>query len=80
MYKAKVTDDFDNVTSISYTDTLNDYDSISSANMILSNCTDKENNFDTIIPTILFTIPFGLSFLCSITLLVYTLIKPLFNK
>ena len=52
-----------------------DYD-----NMTLSNCTNNENNIDTIIPALLFTIPCGLSFLCLISLMVNTLIKPLFKK
>ena len=37
-------------------------------------------NIDIIIPALLFTIPCGLSFLCLISLMVYTLIKPLFNS
>ena len=45
--------------------------------MTLSNCTNNENNIDIVIPTLLLTKPCGLSFLC---LMVYTLIKPLFNN
>ena len=45
----------------------------------LSNCTDNENNIDIIIPALSFTIPCGPSFLCLISLMVYNLIKPLFN-
>ena len=45
-----------------------------------NNCTINENNIDKIIPTLLFTIPCGLSFLCLISLLVYTLNKPLISK
>ena len=52
-----------------------DYD-----NMTPINCTDNEYNIDIIKPTLLFTIPCGLSFLCFMSLIVYTLIKPLFNK
>ena len=37
-------------------------------------------NIDFIIPVLLFIIPCGLSFICLISLSVYTLIKPLFNK
>ena len=48
--------------------------------MTLCNCTDNENNIDIIIPALLFTIPCGLSFLCLISLMVYTLVKPLINK
>ena len=45
------------------------------------NITDTiDCNIDIIIPALLFTIPCGLSFLCLISLMVYTLIKPLFNK
>ena len=52
-----------------------DYDNITS-----NNCTDNENNIDIIIPALLFTIPSGLSFLCLISLMVYTSVKPLINK
>ena len=41
---------------------------------------DNTTDIDIIIPTLLFTIPCGLSFLCLMSLMVYTLIKPLFNK
>ena len=52
-----------------------DYD-----NMTLCNCTDNENDIDIITPALLFTIPYGLSFLCLISLIVYTLFKPLINN
>ena len=52
-----------------------DYD-----NMTLCNCTNNKNDIDIIIPALLFTIPCGLSFLCLMSLMVYTLLKPLFNK
>ena len=45
------------------------------------NCTnnDNDNNIEIIIP--LFTIiPCGLSLICLLSLMVYTLIKPLINK
>ena len=46
---------------------------------IKSNCTNNDKNIEIIIP--LFTIiPCGMSHICLISLLVYTLIKPLFNK
>ena len=48
--------------------------------MTLSNCTNNENNIDIPIPALLFTIPCGITFLCLISLMVYTLIKLLFNK
>ena len=58
MYITNITNDYDNVTSSNYTD----YD-----NMTLCNCTNSENNFDIILPALLFTIPCGLSFLCLIS-------------
>ena len=61
MYVMNVIDD--------YTDELDDYD-----NMTLFNCTSNESNIEIIIPTILLTFPCGLSFLCLMSLLVYTLI------
>ena len=51
-----------------------DYDNITS-----NNCTDNEKDIDIIIPALLFTIPCGLPFLCLLSLMVYTLVKPLFN-
>ena len=68
MYVTNVTNDYDNIT--------NDYDNISS----LSNCTDSEFNIDIIIPSLLLTIPCGLSFLCLLSPVVYFLIKHLFNN
>ena len=56
------------------TNVTDDYD-----NMTLSNCTNNENKIDIVIPALLITIPCGLSFLCLMSLMVYTLIKPLFN-
>ena len=78
MYIANVTNDFDNITSSIFTD----YDNVTSSadNMTLPICTFHENDIDIFIPTLLFTIPCGLSFLCFLSLIVYTLIKPLFNK
>ena len=49
-------------------------------NISLCNCTNIENDIDIIIPALLFTIPCGLSFLCLISLMLYTLIKPLMRK
>ena len=57
-----------------------DLDNITSTNTSIYNCTDSENDIDIIIPALLFTIPCGLSFLCLISLMVYTLIKSLINK
>ena len=57
-----------------YVTNVTDYDNITS-----TNCTKNENNIAIIIP--LFTIiPCGLSLICFISLMVYTLIKPLFEK
>ena len=52
-----------------------DYDNIS-----FCNCTENEKDIHIIIPALLFTIPSGLSFLCLISLMVYTLIKRLIRK
>ena len=68
MYKTNVTD-YDKMTE-------NYGDSFSINNI----CTPNENNNDIIIPTFLFKIPCGLSFLCLMSLMVYTLVKPLFNN
>ena len=60
-----------------------DYDNITgSDNMTLCNCTNNDNNdtnIEIVIPLITI-IPCGISLICLISLLVYTLIKPLFNK
>ena len=58
------------------TNITDDYNDTSS---IHNNCTDKENNFDIIIPALLFITPCGISFLCLISIMVYTLVKPLIN-
>ena len=58
------------------TNVTDDYNDTLSKNNI---CTINDNNIEIIIP--LFTkIPCGLSLFCLISLMVYTLIKPLFNK
>ena len=41
---------------------------------------NKDCDLDIIIPVLLFSIPFGLHFLCIISIMVYTLVKPLINK
>ena len=48
--------------------------------MTLCNCTDNENDIDIIIPALLFITPCGISFVCIISLLVYTLIKPFMRE
>ena len=52
-------------------DNITEYDSTTDTN---------DCNIDIIIPALLFTIPCDLSFLCLTSLMVYTLIKPLFNN
>ena len=44
------------------------------------NCTNNEKNIDINIPTLLLTLPSGLSFLCLMSSMVYKLIKPIFKK
>ena len=61
--------DYDNMTD-DYNDSLS----------IKNNCTLNENNIDIFLPSLLLTIPCGLPFLCLLSLMVYTLIKPLFNN
>ena len=60
-----------------------DYDNITdSDNMTLCNCTNNDSNdvnIEIVIPLI-GIIPCAMSLICLISLMVYTLIKPLFNK
>ena len=61
-----------NITNITDLDNITEYD---------NNTTDiNDCNIDIIIPALLFTIPCGLSFICLISLMLYTLIKPLITK
>ena len=54
-----------------------DYNDTLSVN---NNCTNNENsNIEIVIP-LLTIIPCGMSLICLISFMVYTLIKPLFNK
>ena len=46
---------------------------------INNNCTNSENNIEMIIPLVT-KIPCGLSLICLISLMINTLIKPLFDK
>ena len=51
-------------------------------NMTLCNCTTNDNNntnIEIVIPLITI-IPCAVSLICLVSLMVYTLIKPLFNK
>ena len=65
------------ITSVTDYDNLND--DYNNGISIKNNCKNKENNIDIIIPTLLLTIPGGLSILFSISLMVYALIKLLFK-
>ena len=60
-----------NIINVTDLDNITEYD----------NTTDTNDcNIDIIIPALLFTIPCGMSFLCLISLMVYTLVKPLINR
>ena len=61
--------DYDNMTD-DYNDSLS----------IKNNCIINEKNIDIIVPALSFTTPYGLSFLCLKSLMVYTLIKTLSNN
>ena len=66
-----------NITNVtSYDNITDEYINTLSIN---NNCTNNDNNIDIVIPLITI-IPCGLSFLCLISLMVYTLIKPLIRK
>ena len=65
MYIKNITNDYDNIT---------DYDNTPSIN-----CTNSENNIEIVIPLITI-IPCGMSLVCLISLMVYTLIKPLIRR
>ena len=56
-----------------------DYDNISSTNISLCNCTNNDNNIEIVIPLITI-VPCLMSLICLLSLMVYTLIKHLFNK
>ena len=57
----------------------NDYDNFFGLNFTI-NCADNENNIDLIMPTLLPSVRCGLSFLYLMSLMLYTLIKPLFSN
>ena len=46
---------------------------------INNNCTNNDNNIEIIKP-LFTTIPCGMSLICLLFLMVFTLIKPFFNK
>ena len=58
------------------TNITDDYNDTISIN---DNCTNNDDNIEITIPLITI-IPCGMSLICLISLMVYTLIKPLFNK
>ena len=61
---------------------ITDVDNITDFDMSLCNCTNNDNdniNIDIVIP-LLTIIPCIMSLICQISLMVYTLVKPLFNK
>ena len=70
MHVINISDVYDNYTSSIYTD----YD-----NIFFAHCTNKQHDNDIIIPTLLLTIPCGLSYLCLMSLVVYILNKLFFN-
>ena len=86
MYISNITDDYNDTLTTNITDAYNDTlatnntddynDSLSKNN----NCANNEINTDKTVPTLLLTIPFGLSFLCLMSLMVYTINKHLFNS
>ena len=67
MYITNVTNDYNDTLTTNITN-----DSLSST------CTNIENNFEIVI-TLITIIPCGMSLVCLISFMVYTLIKPLFN-
>ena len=69
-----------NIKNITDSDKITDLDNNTATNTALCNCTNNECDINLTIPLLLFTIPCTLSFLCLISIMVYTLIKPLFNK
>ena len=57
------------------TNITDDYDKLT-----LCNCTDNDNNDIEIVIPLITIIPCGMSLICLIFLMVYTLVKPLINK
>ena len=66
--------------NITDSDKITDLDNNTATNTTFFKCTNNEYDINLTMPLLLFTIPCTLSFLCLISLMVYTLIKPLFNK
>ena len=45
-----------------------------------NNCTNNDNNKNEIIIPLFTIIPCGMSLICLISLMLYTFVKPIFNK
>ena len=64
-----------------YITNVTDYDKLTddfNDTLSLTNiCSINENNIEIIIPSLLLTIPCGLSILCMLSLMAYTINKPL---
>ena len=60
--------------------TTTDYDNITDYDIFFNNCPNNENKIDITIATLLLTIPCGLSYLGWMSLMIYTLSKPLIKK
>ena len=61
--------------------TPNDYDNITNDyNKTTDKFSNNESSIDIIIPILLLTIPCGQSFLCLMSLMTYTIFKPLLNN
>ena len=67
-----ITDDYKDTLTTNITNNYND--------TLSSNCTNNENNIDIILPILLLTKACGLSFSCLMSLMVYTINKPLINN
>ena len=63
-----ITDEYDNITSNNFCNTSS-----------LSNWTDSEVETDIIIPSLLIILPCTQTFLCLLSLMVYTIIKTFFQ-
>ena len=59
------------------TNVTDDYNDTLSIN---NNCTNNDNSNTEIVIPLITIIPCGMSLICLVSLMVYTLIKPLFNK
>ena len=68
-----------NLTNITNYDNIRDYDKTTSTKKTLSNSTNNEKNIEIVI-TLITIIPCGMSLVCLISVMVYTLIKPLIRK